>query len=171
MSITLVLGGARSGKSSYAENLAKESDQAVVYIATAKVRDKAIAERVSLHQQNRPATWLTVESPLELGSVIQKYATEGNVVLVDCLTMWVTNMLCEVCPEVILKNEQALFSSALDAVTGDVIFVSNEVSMGIVPMGELTRDYVDIAGRLHQDIAAKADHVILVVAGLPLVLK
>jgi len=85
--------------------------------------------------------------------------------------MWVTNMLCEEQPQAVLEKQQALFFSALAAIKGDVIFVSNEVGMGIIPMGELTRDYVDIAGRLHQDIAASADHVMLVVAGLPLVLK
>jgi len=171
MSTTLVLGGARSGKSAYAENLAKQTNKVVVYLATAQVRDKAIAERVSLHQQSRPADWLTVESPLELGAMLREYAVEGTVVLVDCLTMWVTNMLCEEHCKVVLKEQQDSFFSNLDTIKGDVIFVSNEVGMGIIPMGELTRDYVDIAGRLHQDIAARADHVMLVVAGLPLVLK
>jgi len=171
MSTTLVLGGARSGKSAYAENLAKQTNKVVVYLATAQVRDKAIAERVSQHQQSRPADWLTVESPLELGAMLREYAAEGTVVLVDCLTMWVTNMLCEEHCEVVLKEQQDSFFSNLDTIKGDVIFVSNEVGMGIIPMGELTRDYVDIAGRLHQDIAARADHVMLVVAGLPLVLK
>jgi len=171
MSTTLVLGGARSGKSAYAENLAKQTNKVVVYLATAQVRDKAIAERVSLHQQSRPAEWLTIESPLELGATLQKHAIEGTVVLVDCLTMWVTNMLCEEHCKVVVKEQQDSFFSNLDTIKGDVIFVSNEVGMGIIPMGELTRDYVDIAGRLHQDIAARADHVMLVVAGLPLVLK
>ena len=171
MSITLVLGGARSGKSGFAEGLAKQSNQAVVYVATATVRDKAIAERISLHQQSRPSEWLTVESPLALGATLQEYAVEGATVLVDCLTMWVTNLLCTEDTEVRLASEQQSFFLALDQLKGDVIFVSNEVGMGIIPMGELTRDYVDIAGRLHQDIAERADKVMLVVAGLPLVLK
>ena len=171
MSITLVLGGARSGKSAYAENLATQTKQTVVYAATAQIRDKAIQERVDLHQQTRPSEWLTVESPLNLGAVLHEHAKKGNTVLVDCLTMWVTNMLCEEDAKAVLKQKQKSFFEALRSIDGDVIFVSNEVGMGIIPMGELTRDYVDISGRLHQDIAALADHVVLVVAGLPLVIK
>ena len=171
MSITLVLGGARSGKSGFAEGIAKQSNQAVVYIATAQIRDKAIAERVGLHQQSRPVDWLTVECPVALGAALDRYAISGATVLVDCLTMWVTNILCEEDAKEKTALEQRLFFAALDKLKGDVIFVSNEVGMGIIPMGELTRDYVDIAGRLHQDIAASADNVMLIVAGLPLVLK
>lgn len=171
MPATLVLGGARSGKSAYAENMAKQTNQTVVYIATAQLRDEAIERRVSLHQQSRPAQWLTVECPLELGAAIEQYAVDGTTVLVDCLTMWITNMLCEENAKAKLDSQQQLFFSALSKVKGNVIFVSNEVGMGIIPMGELTRDYVDIAGRLHQDIASRADSVVLVVAGLPLILK
>jgi adenosylcobinamide kinase/adenosylcobinamide-phosphate guanylyltransferase len=171
MSITLVLGGARSGKSSYAEKLATLSDQNVVYVATAQIRDRAIQERVSQHQQSRPSEWLTVESPLALGDVLVEHAKQGTTVLVDCLTMWVTNLLCENDASTKLKKEQHSFFTALKAIKGDVIFVSNEVGMGIIPMGDLTRDYVDIAGRLHQDIAAVADNVVLVVAGLPMMVK
>lgn len=171
MTITLILGGARSGKSGYAERLAKQTGQTVVYVATAKVRDNAIAQRVSLHQQSRPAEWLTVECPLELGVVLEQHALAGTTVLVDCLTMWVTNLLCEEDAKAQLVNQQQALFSAFQEVSGDVILVSNEVGMGIIPMGELTRDYVDIAGRLHQDIAAIAGRVELIVAGLPLVLK
>ncbi len=171
MSVTLVLGGARSGKSAYAENLAKQTNQRVVYVATAQVRDDAIAQRISLHQQSRPSEWSTIESPLELGSTLENHAHELTTVLVDCLTMWITNMLCEKDTEALVNKQLELFFKALEGVRGDVIFVSNEVGMGIIPMGELTRDFVDIAGRLHQDIAALADSVILVVAGLPLTLK
>ena len=171
MSITLVLGGARSGKSAYAEALAKKSSQRVVYIATAQIRDDAVAKRVSLHQQSRPVEWLTVESPVELGAALEEYAVKGTTVLVDCLTMWVTNLLCEEDSIAMMAMQQPLFFSALNNLKGDVILVSNEVGMGIIPMGELTRDYVDIAGRLHQDIAVIAGHVVLVVAGLPMVLK
>ncbi|MGB1311069.1 MAG: bifunctional adenosylcobinamide kinase/adenosylcobinamide-phosphate guanylyltransferase [Leucothrix sp.] len=171
MTISLVLGGARSGKSNYAENLAKHSKQPVVYVATAQVHDEATAQRISAHQQSRPAQWKTVECPLQLGAVLEQYATAGNTVLVDCLTMWVTNLLCEEDAESQLVDAQQDFFNALKNIRGDVIFVSNEVGMGIIPMGALTRDYVDIAGRLHQDIAAQADRVELIVAGLPLVLK
>ncbi len=171
MTVSLVLGGARSGKSAYAEKLAKESGQTVVYVATAKIRDDAIAERVSLHQQSRPVEWLTVESPLDLAAVLEQHAIAGTTVLVDCLTMWITNLLCEEEAKTKLTAELEALFLAFDKITGDVIFVSNEVGMGIIPMGELTRDYVDVAGRLHQDIAAVSDQVVMVIAGLPLVLK
>ena len=171
MAITLVLGGARSGKSAYAEKLAAQTMQKVVYVATAKVRDKAIEERVTLHQQSRPSEWLTVECPLDLGAVLQEHASKGNTVLVDCLTMWVTNMLCEEDSKKVLAEQKQSFFESLGTVKGNVVFVSNEVGMGIIPMGEITRDYVDIAGRLHQDIATLADKVLLIVAGLPMVLK
>lgn len=171
MAITLVLGGARSGKSAYAEKLAAQTMQKVVYVATAKVRDKAIEERVTLHQQSRPSEWLTVECPLDLGAVLQEHASKGNTILVDCLTMWVTNMLCEEDSKKVLAAQKQSFFESLGTVKGNVVFVSNEVGMGIIPMGEITRDYVDIAGRLHQDIATLADKVLLIVAGLPMVLK
>lgn len=171
MAITLVLGGARSGKSRYAEELAAKTKQHVVYVATAKIKDEAIAKRVSAHQHDRPADWVTVESPLALGAVLEQYAKSNTTVLVDCLTMWVTNLLCEQDAPLALADQNTALFSALTSIDGEVIFVSNEVGMGIIPMGELTRDYVDIAGRLHQDIAALAGKVVLVVAGLPMVLK
>lgn len=171
MTISLILGGARSGKSSYAERLAAQSSQPIVYIATALVRDQGIAERVAVHQKSRPVQWVTVECPLQLGSALEEYSMPGTTILVDCLTMWVTNLLCEEGSDVKMAEEQQAFFKALSSVKGDVIFVSNEVGMGIIPMGDLTRDYVDIAGRLHQDIAVQADNVSLIVAGLPLKLK
>ena len=171
MSVTLILGGARSGKSGFAETRAKSSEQPVIYIATAEIRDDAIAERVSLHRKTRPSNWTSIESPLALGQSIRKYDSPTATLLVDCLTMWVTNVLCSENPTDLMHSEQREFFQSLAEHQGNVILVSNEVGMGIVPMGQLTRDYVDIAGRLHQDIAALADEVILVTAGLPLTLK
>jgi adenosylcobinamide kinase/adenosylcobinamide-phosphate guanylyltransferase len=170
MKLTLVLGGARSGKSAYAENLAKQSQNSVIYLATAEIRDDAIAARVKLHQDTRPSDWHTVNTPIELAASLKQHAAENVTLLVDCLTMWVTNLLCAE-DKSLLVTEKAALLDVLHNLPGEVIFVSNEVGMGIIPMGELTRDYVDIAGKLHQEVAAVADHAVLVVAGLPLVLK
>ncbi|RVU86493.1 bifunctional adenosylcobinamide kinase/adenosylcobinamide-phosphate guanylyltransferase [Leucothrix sargassi] len=167
---TLVLGGARSGKSAYAEKLATQSGHTVIYMATAEVRDKAIEERVRLHQASRPSEWKTVNSPTALASTLEAHAADNVTILVDCLTMWVTNLLCAEDKQ-LLASEVAALHKVLRTLPGQIIFVSNEVGMGIIPMGELTRDYVDIAGKLHQDIAAEVEQVVLVVAGLPMVLK
>ena len=170
MQLTLVLGGARSGKSAYAENLAKQSGNTVIYLATAEIRDESIAERVKLHQNSRPSDWETVNTPIALANSLRQHSGENVTLLVDCLTMWVTNLLCAD-DKSLLTTEKTALLEILDTLPGEVIFVSNEVGMGIIPMGELTRDYVDTAGKLHQEIAAKSNHAVLVVAGLPLVLK
>ena len=169
MTISLVLGGARSGKSRYAENLAKASARPVIYIATAELGDEAIKARVALHLADRPQHWQTVESPLQLAQTLKRHASDDTVLLVDCLTMWLTNLLCT--EEANLTAESQAFLEQLEQLPGDIILVSNEVGMGIIPMGALTRDYVDAAGRLHQNIAALADRVVLVVAGLPMAFK
>jgi adenosylcobinamide kinase/adenosylcobinamide-phosphate guanylyltransferase len=170
MRLTLVLGGARSGKSAYAEGLAKKSGNKVIYLATAEVRDEAIAERVKLHQDSRPSEWKTVNTPTALAASLKEHAGDDVTILVDCLTMWVTNLLCSD-DKSLLETEKAALLGVLNSLSGDVILVSNEVGMGIIPMGELTRDYVDTAGKLHQEVAALSDHAVLIVAGLPLVLK
>ncbi|PWQ93455.1 bifunctional adenosylcobinamide kinase/adenosylcobinamide-phosphate guanylyltransferase [Leucothrix arctica] len=170
MQLTLVLGGARSGKSAYAENLAKQSGNKVIYLATAEIRDEAIAQRVKLHQSVRPSEWQTVNTPIELAASLKQHAAPNVTVLVDCLTMWVTNLLCAEDKSLMAAEKSALLA-VLETLPGNIIFVSNEVGMGIIPMGELTRDYVDIAGKLHQEVAAVANNAVLIVAGLPLVLK
>lgn len=170
MSITLVLGGARSGKSAYAEQLAIKNNQNVVYIATAQAHDNEMQQRINKHQQQRPSHWQTVEEPIALSQVLQAHNQANKTVLVDCLTLWLTNLLCLDNDEQ-LENEKKQLLSCLSQVNTNVILVSNEVGLGIIPMGELTRRYVDEAGYLHQDIAALADNVILVTAGLPQILK
>ncbi len=166
----LILGGARSGKSHYAENLAIESAREVVYIATTKVMDDEIAQRVERHKQDRPTEWTTVEEPLALARSLGKWASPARVVLVDCLTMWLTNLLSHT-DKSLLNNERDQLLTCLPDIPGTVIFVSNEVSMGVIPMGELTRQFVDEAGRLHQRLAERVDTVTLMVAGLPHQLK
>lgn len=170
----LILGGARSGKSRYAESIAAAAAHSqaknVVYIATATVFDEEMAQRVKHHQNDRPAEWLSVEEPLKLSEALQTYAAPDAFVIVDCLTMWLNNLLMEKGS----TNPQDAIQTLLDTVPnlkGDVAFVSNEVSMGVVPLGELTRQFVDESGRLHQQLAQRVDDVIFMVAGIPTVIK
>ena len=166
----LILGGARSGKSRYAETLAKESAKEVIYLATARVLDDEISQRVKQHQLDRPQHWQTVEEPIKLADTLRQWSSTKRLILVDCLTMWVNNLLAENNPA-LMRNELDKLISQLPDFPGTIIFVSNEVGMGVVPMGELTRQFVDETGRLHQRLAQQADQVILMVAGLPQQIK
>ena len=176
MSIRLILGGARSGKTHYAEQLAGMLEKTVTYVATANAhhatadKDAELQARIAAHKNARPAHWSTMECPLVLAATLTSGDAADQVQLVDCLTMWITNLLCHEDPQQLNQEKQALLD-CLPALQGDVIFVSNEVSLGVIPMGELTRRYVDEAGVLHQAIASLADEVVLVAAGLPLFLK
>lgn len=167
---TLILGGARSGKSRYAEQLAGQSGAEVIYIATATAQDAEMTQRIVQHKNDRPAHWRTIEEPVQLAATLREQSHTGRVVLVDCLTLWLTNLLCHEDQDLLAQETQALLA-VLPDLPGQLILVSNEVGQGIVPMGELTRRYVDEAGRLHQRIAAQAEQVILMVAGLPLTVK
>ena len=181
MSCTLIFGGARSGKSAYAERLALASGKEVMYLATAAAGDAEMAARIDLHRQQRPAAWPTLEEPLALGTALLKWCQPGRLILVDCLTLWLSNLMFsspEHYPEVgaitlppLFESERAHFLQALSKIEGDVILVSNEVGMGIVPNGAISRRFTDEAGRLNQAVAARCEHVMLVAAGLPLVLK
>lgn len=163
----LILGGARSGKSHYAETCAKESSLNVLYIATAQAFDDEMQERIQLHQQQRPSHWHLIEEPLNLISVLKDNANANTCILVDCLTLWLSNQLCsELHKSNIEKNVDALVA-LLPTLAGRIIFVSNEVSMGIIPMGEINRQFVDEAGRLHQKLASVCENVTLMVAGIP----
>lgn len=167
---SLILGGARSGKSRYAETLAQQSGREVIYIATATAQDAEMQSRIAHHQASRPAHWQTIEEPLALATCLQQYAAPGRLLLVDCLTLWLTNLLCaEDASRLQAETNQLL--RCLPALAGDIILVSNEVGLGVIPLGELTRRYVDEAGRLHQQLAAQVQCVVFMVAGLPHVLK
>jgi adenosylcobinamide kinase / adenosylcobinamide-phosphate guanylyltransferase len=167
---TLILGGARSGKSTLAERLAHESRQAVIYIATAQARDAEMAARIAHHRDRRPAHWQSVEEPLALADTLRAYAKADHCVLVDCLTLWLSNLLGEADGGRFAREREALLD-VLPELPGELLFVSNEVGLGVVPMGELTRRFVDEAGRLHQAMAARCERVLFVAAGLPLSLK
>lgn len=167
----LILGGARSGKSHYAETRAIESGMDVIYIATAQALDDEMQLRIKHHQQQRPAHWRLIEEPIELLSVLKENANASTCILVDCLTLWVSNQLCsDQHKHQIEKNSENL-ASLLPTLSGKIIFVSNEVSMGITPMGEMSRQFVDESGRLHQRLAAVCDKVTLMVAGIPSQIK
>jgi adenosylcobinamide kinase/adenosylcobinamide-phosphate guanylyltransferase len=182
MSRTLVLGGARSGKSGLAERLARASGKDVVYVATSYAGDAEMAARIEHHRARRPAGWTTVEEATALAATLRTLCAPGRIVLVDCLTLWLTNLMFSTqreFPEVgpidlppLFVDERAALLDWLDAKpVGDVVFVSNETGMGIVPYGAVSRAFVDEAGRLNQDVAARCDRVLFVAAGLPLVLK
>ncbi len=166
----LILGGVRSGKSRLAEQHAIATCLPVIYIATAQAQDAEMQARIQHHQTNRPQHWTLLEEPLALAKALQAQAMEGRCVLVDCLTLWLTNLLC-LQDEERLQQETAALLEILPSLPGEIILVSNETGMGIVPLGELTRRYCDEAGRLHQAVAARCESVILTVAGLPLILK
>ncbi|GFM79594.1 adenosylcobinamide kinase/adenosylcobinamide phosphate guanyltransferase [Pseudomonas cichorii] len=168
--LQLILGGARSGKSRLAEKLAAESELSVIYIATSQPLDGEMSQRVISHRQRRPDSWGLVEEPLELARVLRDNAATGHCLLVDCLTLWLTNLLMLDNPERLVQERDALLE-CLSELPGEIIFVSNETGLGVVPLGELTRRYVDEAGLLHQAIAERCQRVVLTVAGLPLTLK
>jgi adenosylcobinamide kinase/adenosylcobinamide-phosphate guanylyltransferase len=168
----LILGGVRSGKSKLAEKIARESALPVCYIATATVRDhdKEMLARIRSHRDRRPDGWTLTEEPVHLARALRQCDAAGHCLLVDCLTLWLTNLL--------IAEDSSLFEQERDALLATfpilkskIILVSNETNMGVTPLGELSRRYCDEAGRLHQDLAQLSDTVILTVAGLPHYLK
>jgi adenosylcobinamide kinase/adenosylcobinamide-phosphate guanylyltransferase len=182
MSRTLVLGGARSGKSALAERLARASGKQVVYLATSHAGDAEMAARIAHHRAHRPDDWQTVEEPTALAARLHALCAPDRLVLVDCLTLWLTNLMFpagqddpEVGPVGLTPqflDERAALLAWLDApAKGEVVFVSNEIGLGVVPCGAVSRAFVDEAGRLNQAVAARCERVLFVVAGLPLALK
>jgi adenosylcobinamide kinase / adenosylcobinamide-phosphate guanylyltransferase len=163
--LTLVLGGARSGKSAYAEGLVTACPAPWLYLATAEIRDEEMAERVGTHRARRGEGWVTQDVPLALPEAV---AAATGPVLVDCLTLWLTNLILS---EADVPSACARLGAACAAAHGPVVLVSNEVGLGIVPDNALARRFRDEAGRLHQRLAVLADRVVLTVAGLPLIVK
>ena len=168
--LQLILGGARSGKSRLAEKLAAESGCAVTYIATSQPLDGEMNERVRHHRERRPGHWALIEEPIELARILRDNARADTCLLVDCLTLWLTNLLLLDDPQRLGVERDSLLD-CLASLPGEIIFVSNETGLGVVPLGELTRRYVDEAGWLHQALAERCQRVVLTVAGLPLTLK
>lgn len=163
----LILGGRRSGKSRYAQECAVSTGKQLVYIATAFAGDNEMENRIKRHQADRTEEWIVLESPLGLDKALSSVNSEQYAVVVDCLTLWMSNALHEQTQQ---EESEALLT-ILPTLSCDVFLVSNEVGSGIVPLGELSRKFVDECGRVHQDLAAMCDNVSLVIAGLPLSLK
>jgi adenosylcobinamide kinase/adenosylcobinamide-phosphate guanylyltransferase len=171
--VTLVLGGARSGKSTHAEKLVTgalfgAAPRPAVYIATAQAGDVEMATRIMAHRSRRGAAWTTIEEPLRLGEALEAAATHGQPVLVDCLTLWLSNLMHAGAD---LDEATDELVRALDDHRSPVVLVSNEVGLGLVPETPLGRAFRDAQGRLNMRLAERADRVILMAAGLPLVMK
>lgn len=164
-----VLGGARSGKTSIAERLAMRLGDTPVYLATAEALDDEMADRVSLHQQQRHHQFTTIEEPLNLCEKIITAAPHHDIILVDCLTLWISNLLGAGRDVAQAVDELVVTLNAIDS--SRVILVSNEVGLGIVPNNAMARSFRDLAGSAHQNVAEASAHVYFVVAGLPMVLK
>jgi adenosylcobinamide kinase/adenosylcobinamide-phosphate guanylyltransferase len=165
--LTLVLGGARSGKSRHAESLIVASPPPWTYIATAEAGDGEMADRIVTHRGRRGDDWRTVEAPHDLPAALAAEVAHMPV-LVDCLTLWLSNRMLA---DADVEAEIARLEAALDARRGPIVLVSNEVGFGIVPDNALARRFRDLQGRLNQRVAARADRVVLVVAGIPVVVK
>ena len=178
--LTLVTGGARSGKSRFAELLAKSTGKPVIYVATAQVGDEEMAQRVAKHRQTRPPEWHLIEEPIKVIEVLAKFRDDDVTILLDCVTLWLTNLLLateaaersdpEETERDILQQVAAVAQTAA-TIQPNVIFVTNEVGQGIVPENVLARAYRDLAGRANQILARAAATVYLVVAGYPLEIK
>ncbi len=172
--IELVLGGARSGKSRYDENQAEQSCKQVFYIATAEARDGEMLSRIKKHQNSRPQNWRTIEEPVFLAETINRLNETDRCILVDCLTLWLSNILYDhqgnLQLDVFEQQTEALFM-ALNSFSGSLFLVSNEVGQGVVPLNKMSRHFVDEAGILHQQIAALSDRVVFLTAGIPQILK
>ncbi len=164
--LSLVLGGARSGKSRYAENLIAALPPPWTYVATAEAGDAEMAARIAAHRARRGSSWRTIEAPRDLAAALKSCQTMP--VLIDCLTLWLSNLMLA---EADIDAEVAQFEDAVKAVAAPVVLVANEVGSGIVPDHALGRRFRDLQGLLNQRIAARADRVVLVVAGLPLAVK
>ena len=164
--VTLILGGARSGKSARALMLA--ADPPHIFIATAQALDDEMAARIAAHQAERGPDWQLAEAPLELAGAVCTHGAKGTVLLIDCLTLWLSNLMHH---ERDVAAETGALIQALAKVPGRVVLVSNEIGLGLAPMNALGRDFRDAQGRLNQEVAAVADRVEFVAAGLPMVLK
>ncbi len=172
--LTLVLGGARAGKSTYAQRLAAGGER-VLFVATAEAGDEQMEARIRAHRESRPAEWDTLEEPLDLVGALAGIGDRYDMILLDCLTLWVSNLLLRggtaEPADVDIPREARRLLAAYEQGTASWIVVSNEVGLGVVPPTELGRLYADELGRVNQMMAGAADHVYLMVAGLPLNLK
>lgn len=176
----LILGGARSGKSAFAEQCALEIGWHTVYIATAQARDAEMTARIAAHRARRPDAWELVEEPIALANALHRHAAPDRCVIVDCLTLWLSNTLAaDIDPALAVgpasaptfTRERAALVESVPGLPGQIFFISNEVGMGVVPLGVLVRCFCDEAGRLHQELAQLCERVTWVTAGIPITIK
>lgn len=166
--VTLILGGARSGKSAYAEGLVEDSGLGPLYLATATSGDDEMSERIQAHRKRRGNAWTTIEEPLDLADALMRHSDSEKAILVDCLTLWLSNLMT-LSRDIDAETERLV--SVLPDLSSPIVFVTNEVGLGVVPANDLARTFRDHAGRLHQSVARAADRVVLMVAGLPMSLS
>ena len=167
--VTLILGGTRSGKSAYGEMLALKNFSSPIYIFTAQAWDDEMKSRIKTHKKRRDGkNWIDIEAPIELGTAIKNTATSNNCILVDCLTLWLTNILLA---EQDIDDAINELLQTIKACPGEIILISSEVGLGIVPDNSMARLFRDLSGKLHQKLAMEAENVLLMVAGIPMVVK
>jgi adenosylcobinamide kinase/adenosylcobinamide-phosphate guanylyltransferase len=170
--ILFIIGGCRSGKSTYAMQTAEKMPaEQKIFIATCVPQDDEMKQRVARHQKERSQNWVTVEAPLDLPKAIRQNSRRGTVILVDCLTLWVSNLLMETGDENNIEDTTSQLIEALEKAAGSIVLVSNEVGTGIVPENKLARQYRDIIGLVNQAVAKTAGKVIWMVAGIPVTVK
>ncbi len=167
MTKQLILGGARSGKSRFAETQALATNKQLIYVATATAGDSEMQQRILHHQADRDSAWHLHEETVDLAAVLTQFNDKAYCLLIDCLTLWLSNCLHQQC----WPLQKQSFVDQLAKLDADIIMVSNEVGSGVVPLGQLSRQFVDESGHLHQELASVCQHVKLIVAGLPLTLK
>ncbi len=169
--IIFIIGGARSGKSAYALILAKKASKKVAFIATSLALDKEMTQRIRKHRKTRPKDWRIFEEPYAVAKLLNKIGTEFEVILIDCLTLLVSNLMLKGFSEAAIEKEFHRILSELNKTRAKVIIVSNEVGLGIVPQNKLARDFRDIAGKVNQLVAVKSDVVFFMFAGIPTKIK
>ncbi len=165
--ITFILGGARSGKSTYALNLAQERGKKVAFIATGEPRDAEMKKRIALHKKERPSGWKTFEEQKNISSVLKKIGQEFDLVIIDCLTLLISNLILTGLKSDLIQNKINDLLNEVTKIKSNCIIVSNEVGLGIVPENKLARDFRDIAGRANQLVAKKSNQVFFIVSGIP----
>lgn len=169
--ITFILGGARSGKSQFAIGLAKKTPKSVIFIATATDSDKEMRERIKLHRKNRPSHWKTIEEPKKLAALVKGIPKKTELIIIDCMTIFISNLLLEGKSDNFVENEIGLMLKNLAKARFNSLIVSNEVGMGIVPDNALARRFRDLAGKINQGIAKASNEVYFIVSGLRLKIK
>lgn len=169
--IIFILGGARSGKSSYAVALAKKYRRKITFIATARPFDEEMKERIKKHRESRPNTWRTIEEEIDIEFLLQKLNKENEIIIIDCLTVWVANLQLKYKNKEKIENKIRCFLKVLENIKSKVIIISNEVGLGIVPDNKISRDYRDILGWLNQEVAKLSSEVCFLISGIPLKVK